>query len=295
MSLVWGIPYLFIKIAVDGGMSPAFIAWVRVALAAAILLALAHRAGLLRSLRGSGRWLLVYALVEIVIPFPLIAQGEKHVDSGLAAIIIAAVPLFIALLAIRFDHEERATGSRLAGLVIGLAGVVVLMGIDVAGEADELLGALAILVAAFGYAVGPMTLKAKLRELDPRATMGASLLIAAIVLTPFAALAPPKEMPETDVIVSLLVLGIVCTALAFVIFGWLIAEIGPARALVITYVNPVVAVALGVLILDERPGAGAVAGLLLILAGSWLSTDGRLPPWLSRRRSGGRSQLAHEG
>jgi drug/metabolite transporter (DMT)-like permease len=299
MSAVWGIPYLFIKIAVDGGMSPAFIAWVRVTLAAAILLALAHRAGLLGSLRGHGRWLLLYALVEIVVPFPLIAAGEQHVSSGLAAILIAAVPLFIALLAIRFDPEERATGRRLVGLVVGLLGVVVLMGIDVAGETDELLGALAILIAAFGYAIGPMTLKAKLRELDPRATMGASLLIAAIVLTPFAALAPPKATPDTDVIVSLLVLGIVCTALAFVIFGWLIAEIGPGRALVITYVNPVVAVALGVLILDERPGAGAVAGLLLILAGSWLSTDGRLPPGLmrlvSRRRSAGRSQLAHEG
>jgi drug/metabolite transporter (DMT)-like permease len=295
MSLVWGIPYLFIKVAVDGGMPPAFIAWVRCTLAAAILLTLAYRAGLLGTLRGHGRWLLAYALAEIVIPFPLIAAGEQHVSSGLAAILIAAVPLFIALLAIRFDPTERATGSRLTGLVIGLAGVVVLMGIDVAGEADELLGALAILVAAFGYAVGPMTLKAKLRELDPRATMGASLLIAALVLTPFAAIAPPKESPEGDVIVSLLVLGIVCTALAFVIFGWLIAEIGPGRALVITYVNPVVAVALGVLILDERPGPGAVAGLLLILAGSWLSTDGRLPPWLSRRRSAGRSPLAHEG
>ena len=299
MSLVWGIPYLFIKVAVDGGMSPAFIAWVRVTLAAAILLGLAYRAGLLGSLRGHGRWLLAYALAEIVVPFPMIALGEQHVSSGLTAILIAAVPLFIALLAIRFDPEEKATGSRLVGLVIGLAGVVVLMGIDVAGDSDELLGALAILVAAFGYAVGPMTLKAKLRALDPRATMGASLLIAAVVLTPFAALAPPSEMPDTDVIVSLLVLGIVCTALAFVIFGWLIAEIGPGRALVITYVNPVVAVALGVIVLDERPGAGAVAGLLLILAGSWLSTDGRLPPGLarrfSRRRSAGRSPLAHEG
>jgi drug/metabolite transporter (DMT)-like permease len=296
MSLVWGIPYLFIKVAVDGGMPPAFIAWVRVTLAAAILLTLAKRAGLLPSLRGKGRWLLVYALVEIVVPFPLIAAGEQHVSSGLAAILIAAVPLFIALLAIRFDPEERATGRRLVGLVVGLVGVVVLMGIDVAGDRDELLGAVAILIAALGYAIGPMTLKAKLAELDPRATMGASLLIAALVLTPFAAADLPNENPGADVIASLLVLGVVCTALAFVIFGALITEIGPGRALVITYVNPVVAVALGVIVLDERPGAGAIAGLLLIIAGSWLSTDGRLPPFLSRRRrSAGRTPLAHEG
>jgi drug/metabolite transporter (DMT)-like permease len=300
MSLVWGIPYLFIKVAVDGGMPPAFIAWVRCVLAAAILLALAHRAGLLPSLRGHWRWLLGYALVEIVVPFPLIAAGEQHVSSSLAAILIAAVPLFIALLAIRFDPEERATGRRLVGLVVGLAGVVVLMGIDVAGDTDELIGAGAILIAALGYAIGPMLLKAKLSELDPRAMMGASLALAALVLTPLAALAPPEVSPSGDVIASLLVLGIVCTALAFVIFGALINDIGPGRALVITYVNPVVAVFLGVLILDERPGAGAVAGLLLILAGSWLSTDGRLPPGLARRvsrrrRSGGRSPLAHEG
>jgi len=300
MSLVWGIPYLFIKIAVDGGMPPAFIAWVRCVLAAAILLVLAHRAGLLPSLRGHWRWLLGYALAEIVIPFPLIAAGEEHVSSSLAAILIAAVPLFIALLAIRFDPEERATGRRLVGLVVGLAGVVVLMGIDVAGKPDELLGAGAILIAALGYAIGPMLLKAKLSELDPRAVMGASLALAALVLTPFAAVAPPRESPSADVIVSLVVLGIVCTALAFVIFGALINDIGPGRALVITYINPVVAVFLGVLILDERVGAGAIAGLLLILAGSWLSTDGRLPPGLARRlsrrrRSGGRSPLAHEG
>jgi drug/metabolite transporter (DMT)-like permease len=300
MSLVWGIPYLFIKVAVDGGMPPAFIAWVRCVLAAAILLVLTHRAGLLPSLRGHWRWLLGYALAEIVVPFPLIAAGEQHVSSSLAAILIAAVPLFIALLAIRFDPEERATGRRLVGLVVGLAGVVVLMGIDVAGSRDELLGAGAILIAALGYAIGPMMLKAKLSELDPRAMMGASLVFAALVLTPFAALAPPEESPSGDVIVALLVLGIVCTALALVIFGALINEIGPGRALVITYVNPVVAVFLGVLILDERPGTGAVAGLLLILAGSWLSTDGRVPPGLARRlsrrrRSADRTPLAHEG
>ena len=130
--------------------------------------------------------------------------------------------------------------------------------------------------------------------------MGGSLAIAAVVLAPFAALAPPKEMPGTDALVSLVILGVACTALAFVIFAALIAEIGPGRALVITYVNPVVAVALGVVVLGERPGAGAIAGLLLIIAGSWLSTDGRLPPGLAgigrrrreRRRAAAESPLS---
>ena len=272
MSVIWGVPYLFIKVAVDDGVSPGFLSWARVALAAAVLLALAHRAGTLASLRGTWRWLALYALLEIAIPFPLIAAGEQHVASSLAAIIIAAVPLIVALLALRFDHAERATGRRLAGLLVGLAGVVALMGIDVAGRPDELLGAGAILLAAVGYAAGPMVLKRHLAHLDARATMGASLLVAAVLLAPAAALDPPREVPPPEAVLAVVVLGLVCTALAFVVFNVLIAEIGPGRALVITYVNPVVAVALGVLILGERPGLGAVAGLLLILAGSWLST-----------------------
>jgi drug/metabolite transporter (DMT)-like permease len=247
-------------------------------LAAAILLALAWRAGSLDSLGGKGRWLAAYAFLEISIPFPMIAVGEQHVSSSLAAILIAAVPLFIALLAIRFDQSERATGSRLVGLFVGLGGVVALVGIDVGGRSDELLGAGAILLAALGYAAGPMVFKRHLGALDPRATMGASLAIAAVFLTPFAAVDPPSAMPSGDGLLAIAVLGIFCTAIAFVIFSGLLMEIGASRASVITYINPVVAVALGVAILGESPGAGAIAGLLLILAGSWLATGGRPPP-----------------
>jgi drug/metabolite transporter (DMT)-like permease len=281
VSTLWGIPYLFIKVAVDDGVPPAFLAWVRVVLGAAVLLPLAWRAGVLGAVRGRWKWLAVFGVVEIVIPFPLIAAGEQHVSSSLAAIIIAAAPLFVALLALRFDDEERATGARLAGLVLGLLGVVALVGIDVAGRSDELLGAIAILASAFCYAVGPMVLKRKLGDLDPRASMGAALAVAAVVLTPAVAIDPPQAVPSGDAILSLVVLGLFCTAAAFVFYGALVAEAGPGRALVITYVAPVVAVALGVAILGEHLGTGAVAGLLLILAGSWLSTDGRLPPGLS--------------
>jgi drug/metabolite transporter (DMT)-like permease len=277
MSVIWGTPYFFIKVAIDDGVSPVFIAWARIVLAVLILVPLAWRAGLLGSLRGRGRWLVAYALAEMVIPFPLISAGEKHVDSSLAAIIIAAVPLLIALLAIRFDHEERVTGSRLVGLFVGLGGVVALLGIDVAGEPDELLGAAAILVAALGYAIGPLVLKRGLADLDPRATMGMGLVIAAIVLTPFAAVGAPSSAPSTEAILSILALGAICTAIAFVLFAHLITEVGASRALVFTYVNPVVALALGIAILGERPGLGAVVGLVLILAGSWLSTRGGRP------------------
>jgi polar amino acid transport system substrate-binding protein len=285
VSTLWGIPYLFVKIAVDDGVPPVFLAWARVLMAAVILLALSHRAGVLApalAARPLRRWLVLYAVVEICGPFPLIAAGERHVDSSLAAILIAAVPMLVALLALRFDRSERATGRRAVGLAIGFAGVVALVGLDVSGSTSELVGALLILLAAVGYAAGPMIINQQLHALDPRALMAVALSVATVLLTPAALLAPPERMPSTDALVSIVVLGLFCTAAAFVLFGRLIGEIGPGRATVITYISPIVAVALGVAVLDERPGAGAVAGLLLILAGSWLSTDGRLPPGLTR-------------
>ena len=277
MSLIWGTPYFFIKVAVDDDVSPMFVSWARLVLAAAILIPIAWRAGLLGSLRGRGRWLALYALVEMAIPFPLIAAGEKHVDSSIAAIIIASVPLLIALIAIRFDRSERVTGWRLVGLFVGLAGVVALVGIDIAGERDELLGAFAVLVAAVGYAFGPLVLKRGLVDLDERATMGVGLVIAAVLLTPFGVAGTPSEMPSTEAVLSIVGLGVICTAIAFVVFARLIVEVGASRALVFTYVNPVVALALGIVILGERPGIGAVVGLALILTGSWLSTRGGRP------------------
>jgi drug/metabolite transporter (DMT)-like permease len=281
VSTLWGIPYLFIKVAVDDGVPPAFLAWARVVLGALVLLGLAWHANVLRSLRGRWAWIAVFGVIEMVIPFPLIAAGETHVSSSLAAILVAAAPLFVALLALRFDDAERVSGTRLGGLLLGLTGVVVLVGIDVAGHGDELLGALAILFSAFCYAVGPMLLKRHLADLDPRATMGAALAVAALVLTPAAVFAPPAATLSGQALISIVVLGLFCTAAAFVFYGALVVEAGPGRALVITYIAPVVAVALGVAVLGERPGTGAGAGLLLILAGSWLSTDGRMPPGLA--------------
>lgn len=280
MSTIWGVPYMFIKIAVDGGAPPALVAWGRVTLAAVVLLVLSLRAGVLRSLRGALPWVALYGLVEIAIPFPLIAYGEQHIPSSMAAIMIATVPLLLALVSLRYGAVERPTRTRMAGLLIGFAGVVALVGIDVSSSPGELPGVLALLGAAAGYTAGPLILERHLVGLDPRATMGAGLAVAAFALAPLAAATAPAAVPSAGALASIVVLGLLCTALAFVIFSVLIAEAGPARASVITYLNPLVAVCLGVLVLGEQPGAGSVAGLLLILAGSWLSTDGRLPPGL---------------
>jgi drug/metabolite transporter (DMT)-like permease len=291
MAMLWGIPFLFIKVAVDDGVPPVFLAWARIVIAAVVLLALAWRAGTLRTVSGSWRWILIFAVLEMALPFPLIAYGEQHVDSSLAAIVIAASPLIVAVLAFLVAPSERVSARRSVGLVIGFTGVVVLMGLDLTGSTDELLGALAILAAAAGYAAGVMIIRLRLGGIDARAAMGTSLAVAGVLLTPFAVLAPPQTSPGATAWASIVALGLLCTALAFVVYSFLVAEVGPGRAIVITYVAPVVALALGIAVLDERPGPGALGGLLLILVGSWISTDGRMPPGLAalpaRRRTRG--------
>lgn len=280
VSVLWGLPYLFIKIAGDGGMPPLDLAWLRIALGAIVLLAIAWRAGTLASLRGHLPWLAAFAVAELAIPFPMIAVGEEHVASSTAAIVIATVPLIIALLSLRFEPSERVTGARLAGLLVGFAGVAFLVGVDVSGDSGELLGFGAVLVAACGYATGPLILKRKLAGLDPTAMMAVCLMIAGALLTPLAVIELPASAPTTGAFASVVVLGLLCTALALVLMAILIGEAGPSRASVITYINPVIALALGVVFLGENPGVGALAGLALILVGSYLSTGG--PPPLSR-------------
>lgn len=282
MSVVWGGSYLLIKIAIDGGMPSLDLAWLRIALAAAILMAIAWRPGALASLRGRWRWIIAYGVIEMSIPFPLIAAGEVHIASSLAAIIIASVPLLVTVISLRADPSERPTRLRAAGLAIGFVGVVALVGIDVAGSFDELLGALAVFGAAVGYAIGPVLVKLGMDGIDARVAMGASLLVATVVLAPLAIVDAPAGAPTAGAWVAVAALGVVCTALAFVVYTVLVREAGTGRATIITYINPLVAVVLGVTLLGERPGPTALAGLALILAGSWLATGGR-GGWLRNR------------
>jgi drug/metabolite transporter (DMT)-like permease len=281
-SVLWGVPYFLIKVAVED-TSPAFVAWARIALGAAVLTPVAWRVGAFRGVRERWRIVLVFAVVEICIPFTLIPVGERWISSSLAAILIAAVPLTIALMSIRFNPSERVTGTRLAGLFVGLAGVVALVGIDVAGAPKELLGAGCMVVATIGYAAGPMIIRTRMADLHPMGPVAASLLIAAALLAPAGLVTAPGTVPDGDVIASIAVLGVACTAIALATMFFLVAEAGPSRASIITYVNPVIAVALGVAFLDESLGAASVAGLLLILAGSWLATGGRPPSGLAFR------------
>jgi drug/metabolite transporter (DMT)-like permease len=270
MCLIWGIPYLLIKVAVED-LSPATLVFVRTGVGALILLPLALAHGQLHGLRAVWIPLVLYTLVEICGPFLLLAYAETRLSSSLTGLLIAAVPIVGALLARVMGRRERLEARRLTGLLLGIAGVAALVGLDV--ETDDLGAVAALAGVALGYAVGPMILDRWLSRLPGLAVVAASLVLAALAYAPAGLIQAPTHRPSARVIAAVLSLAVICTATAFVVFFQLITEVGPARATVITYVNPAVAVLLGVVVLDERFTAVTALGFVLVLAGSVLATS----------------------
>jgi drug/metabolite transporter (DMT)-like permease len=214
-------------------------------------------------------------VVELAVPWVLLSDAERRLSSSLAGLLVAAVPLVGAALAWMRAGEERLDGRRMAGLVVGLVGVTALLGFDVRGSDLGAVGEVAIVVV--GYAIGPMIIARRLADLPSLAVVTASLLLCAIGYAPIALFQLPATLPPVQVLAAVAILGVVCTALAFVLFFQLIAEVGPVRATVVAYVNPAVAVALGVTLLGEPFTAGTATGFALILIGSFLATrPGRL-------------------
>jgi drug/metabolite transporter (DMT)-like permease len=275
LAALWGASYMFIKVAI-GDVSPIIVVWLRLVLAAMVLLPIAHRRGALAGLRPHMATIALLSVVQVAAPFLLITFGEKHIPSALAGILVASAPIFTALLAFWVDREELATGWRLVGVGVGIVGVALLFGVDLSGDSAALLGGLMIVLASFGYAIGPLQMKRRLQGVPPVGTAAATMTLAALLLTPAVAFALPSHAPGLDTIGSLLVLGAGGTGIAFLIFYTLIAEIGPGRATVVAYIAPAFSVIYGVTLLGESFTAGTAAGLSLILAGSWLAAGGGL-------------------
>jgi drug/metabolite transporter (DMT)-like permease len=270
MSALWGLPYLLIKVAV-AELEPTLLVFLRLAMAAAVLLPIALAARAFRGVRRRWRRLAVIAVFGIVLPFLLIAYGEQHISSSFAALLVASDPLFIVVLALWFDASERSSGTRLIGLLLGLVGVALLFGLDVGGDALRILGGAMVLGAAVCYAISALLVKT-LSDVPRLGSVTVTLGMAAVVLAPVALLHPPTQAPGPAAIASLLTLGLVCTALAYVLYFTLIADAGATRASTITYINPAVAVLLGVLVLGEPLTPGTLAGFGLILLGCALAT-----------------------
>jgi drug/metabolite transporter (DMT)-like permease len=269
MSVIWGMPYLFIKVA-DGGVAVPVLVFTRVTVAAALLLPLAFRGRQFAGLWRRWRWLLAFAIVEMIVPWALLSNAERRLSSSMTGLLIASVPIITVILARLTGGTERLTAVRWTGLLIGLAGVGVLAGPDVAG--GDAWSVVQVLLVAVCYSTGPLIANRKLSDLPVLAVNAFCLSFAAIVYAPAAALTWPAAVPSVQVLASLAALAVICTALAFVLFFRLIAEVGPARAMVFTYVNPAVAVALGVVVLGESLTVEIVAAFVLILAGSVLAT-----------------------
>jgi len=283
MSALWGLPYLLIKVAV-AELEPSLVVWVRLFVAALVLLPVAFKTGAFRNARRSAGRLVAVACIGIVLPFLLIAYGETHISSSLAALLIAADPLFIVLLALRFDPTERASGIRLIGLVLGFFGVAALLGLNPGGDALALLGAGMVLLAACCYGMSALLVK-RLAHMPLLGSSTLTLTLAAVLLAPVGLHSLPAQAPSAAAVLSLVGLAIPCTAIAYVVYYSLIAAAGATRASLITYVNPAVAVLLGALVLGEPITLGTLIGFALIVAGCALSTGAIKSVLPSRRES----------
>jgi drug/metabolite transporter (DMT)-like permease len=271
MCIIWGIPYLMIRVAVRE-LAPVTMVFLRTGIAAALLVPLAARRGELRPLIAGWRPLLAYTAIEVALPWYLLGHAETKLTSSLTGLLIAAVPLIVALIVTLSGERTQLGRRRWLGLLIGIVGVGAIVGLNI-GNIDLLaLGELA--VVAVCYAIGPIILARRMGGLPALGIVAASLGLSAILYAPLAAANWPSQFPSAHVVESVLGLAVVCSAAAFLIFFALIREVGPARAMVMTYVNPAVAAVLGVTLLSEPLTVGMVIGFALVLAGSILATGG---------------------
>ena len=281
LSALWGASYLFIKVALED-VSPAMVVFVRTALASLVLLPFAIRSGALDALRGRPGTVAILALLQVAAPFMLISVGEQELSSSLTGILVATAPIFTFLLAIRLEREERAQGLGLVGVALGIAGVALLLGIDAGGGTAALLGGLMVVLASLGYALGAFYLRRNLSGAPPIGVVAAAMGASALMTAPLAAATFPSSMPDLEAVGSLLALGVLGTVVAFILFYTLIAEVGPTRSSLVAYVAPGFSVVYGVIVLDESFTAATLAGLVLIIGGSWLAAEARLP-WQPKR------------
>lgn len=271
--MLWGVPYLFIRVAVaPGQFTPAFVVFSRVAIGAALLIPYAIKRGVLKPALRQWKWIAAYGLLEMVGPWGLISQGETKVNSGLAALLIATVAIWATILNGALGDKTVWHSTRLVGLAVGFIGICLVVGIESLKGKVNVVAILMLLLAAIGYAIAPTMARRKIPELDGAAVNGLAMLITAVIYSPFAIADWPDHHVRINSIYSLIALGIFPTAICFVIFFKLIADIGNARASLVAYVNTGVAVLIGVIVLHEKLTAGILLGLPLVLLGSYFAS-----------------------
>lgn len=275
MAVLWGMPYLFIKQAVES-IAPAGVVSGRTLGAAVLLLPIAIRRDAIRPALKQWRWVLAFAAIEIAGPFMLLSHAEQTLSSGLTGLLVATVPLFAALVALVRGDRSVLRAARLIGLGLGFTGVAIIVGGDVGNGASEVsLAAVGqVLLVAVCYAIAPFIVATRLRDVPALGSITIALIVAGTAYLPIA-IVTQDGTPTRSSVAALIALAVVCTAVAFVVFFALIAEIGPARAPLFTYVNPIVAITLGVIVLDETLTTGLIVGAPIALLGCWLAAGRR--------------------
>jgi drug/metabolite transporter (DMT)-like permease len=274
IGLAWGVPYFFLAVAGKDFSTPTVI-FSRVTIGALILVPLAIKRGALKPALKAWPWVLSFAAIEMIGPWFLLTEAERHVPSGLAGLMIATVPIFGMLIAYFFQGDKSVRHPKtLAGLAIGFAGVVLLVGIDSLTGTFNPIYLLMLVLAALGYAVAPAIANAKLKDVPTVGVIGLSLTMVAVFYAIPALSALPGEIaagPAWTSVGSLVGLGVISSALAFVLFFELVKEVGSARATLVTYPNTAWALLLGIVFLHEPITIGLLTGLPLVAVGSYLA------------------------
>ncbi len=271
LSAIWGSSFLFIKVGVEE-LEPAVVVFGRLFVGALVLVPVVAARGGVSGLRAMLVPILVLGALNNALPYWLLSFAETRIDSGLAAVIQAAAPIFTVLLAIRIDPSQRVTGLRLLGVALGFVGVALLVGLQ---EGGELLGALAVVGTALCYAVSVLYAGRAIRSFSPLDVSVGQLSVGALLTLPAALLQWPADAPSAKVVGAVLVLGVFGTGIAYLLYFALIVRAGASRAILVTYLVPAFALVYGWLILDEPVTAAALAGLGLILGGTALATGAR--------------------
>jgi len=271
IGFLWGIPYLLIKVAVDE-LSPSVIVFSRVAIGSAILIPMALKRGSLMPAIKAWKYVIPYAIGEMVGPWFLITAAEEKMTSGLAGLLVATVPIWATLIASFHGDKSVWQSKRLIGILIGFVGIVLVVGIESFSGRQSIVAIFMILIAAIGYAWAVTMVTAKIPHIEPISINAVAMVFTMFVYLPFLILHAPEKTPSIEAIGSVVVLGLFPTALAFILFFQLIKDIGTARGSLVTYLNTAFAVLLGVIILGEKFTLGIAIGLPLVLIGSYFAS-----------------------
>ncbi|MEY4457494.1 MAG: hypothetical protein RIS25_87 [Actinomycetota bacterium] len=284
-GIVWGIPYFFIAIA-NEAFSTASIVWLRVVMGAVILIPIAIKRGVLVQAFRQWKWVLVFAVLEMVFPWWFITEAEHSISTSFVGLMMTTIPFISAFIMGVLGEKAAWHPLTILGLVIGFTGVVSLIGLDALSGHIELLPVLMLAGAAIGYAVAPVIASRKMADTSTLAVIALAMVFVAVIYTPVAVptlIADISAGVEVHQWVAVIILGVVCSALAFVLYFELFKIIGPRRSSLITYVNLLVATTLGVWLLNEPITQGIIVGFPMVVAGSYLAGKQHKP--LKRHRS----------